>query len=115
MSPVMALSVSRFRNLEIESRKAVVSLVSCIAVMVVTTLRGVALMYSHDTRLIGVTELIKTCEFLTMSSMMTSRVCLDSDVDASSIARTKLPAAMAVTALRRSNARSDSRRFAACL
>jgi hypothetical protein len=34
----------------------VVILVSCIAVMVVTTLRGVHLIYSHDTGLIGVTE-----------------------------------------------------------
>jgi hypothetical protein len=57
---VMALSVSRWRNLESESSKAVVILMSCIAVMVVTTLRGVHLIYSHDTMLIGVTEPIKT-------------------------------------------------------
>ena len=59
-SPVMALSVSRWRNLVSESSKAVVILMSCIAVMVVTTLRGVHLIYSHDTMLIGVTEPIKT-------------------------------------------------------
>jgi uncharacterized membrane protein YhaH (DUF805 family) len=60
MSPVMALNVSRWRNRESESSNAVVILVSCIAVMVVTTLRGVHLIYSHDTGLIGVTEPIKT-------------------------------------------------------
>ncbi|NDD64802.1 MAG: hypothetical protein EBZ36_12650 [Acidobacteria bacterium] len=115
MSPVMALSVSRCSDLEIESRKAAVSLVSCIAVMVVTTLRGVAWMYSHSPKVIGLTELIKTLEFRTMSSMMSSRVGLDSEVEAASIASTKLPMTMAVSALRRSNARSASRRFPACL
>ena len=59
MSPVMALSVSRWSNLVSESSKAVVILMSCIAVMVVTTLRGVHLIYSHNTMLIGVTEPIK--------------------------------------------------------
>jgi hypothetical protein len=110
MSPVMALSVSRWRNLERESSKALVILTSCIAVMVVTTLRGVHLIYSHDTMLIGVTEPIMTYEFCIMLSMISSSVCRGSEVDASSIVSTKLPAALAVTTLSRSTARSASSR-----
>jgi hypothetical protein len=43
---------------------------SCIAVTVVTTLRGVPLRYSHVGMLIGVTEPIKTVECCTMLDMI---------------------------------------------
>ncbi len=64
MAKIMALSVSRWRNLESESSKASAILMSCIAVMVVTTLRGVYLIYYDTvTTLIGVTEPIRAYEF----------------------------------------------------
>ena len=61
-------------------------------------MRGVLLGYSQDTMLIGVTEPIKAAEFCTMlsESMMSSSCCRGSDVDVSSIVRTKLFAAMAL-------------------
>ena len=111
----MALSVSRWRNLESESSKAVVILMSCIAVMVVTTLRGVPLIYSHDTMLIGVTEPIKTNEWYVKLETMSSSVCRAIEVEASSIVSTKLLVTMAMATLRRSNARRASSKLAACL
>jgi hypothetical protein len=87
---------------------------SCIAVTVVTTVLGVASRYSHTTMLNGVTEPIKTNEFCTMFDMTSSSICLGSEVEASSIVNTKLPAAMAVTTLSRSTARRASSKLAAC-
>ena len=49
-----------------------------------------------------------------MLCMISSNVCRGSDVDASSIVSTKLPAVLAVTTLRRSTARSASSRVDAC-
>ena len=59
-SYVLIGSVTPMSTVSCESSKAVVILMSCIAVMVVTTLRGVHLIYSHNTMLIGVTEPIRT-------------------------------------------------------
>ena len=114
MSPVMARSVSRWRNLDKESSKALVILVSCIADTVVTALRGVQLRYSQETMHNGVTEPFRRCECCNILAIMSSSARRGSEVDASSIVRTKLPATMAVTTLRRSTARSASSRRAAC-